>query len=172
MKNIYKIAIISLLIGFATGALATPESDTDVIETQTSETISATVSERKSCDEIAAQIAELSAIEEPDTETLNTLEKLKTKQRSICNKDAGARSGRSATKMRSRSPKSPSRIRPTEQDSASQTTDPETKTNQKLNEFINILTVPYLYPPLYHPPRPHHHHHHHHHKPGDQNRIA
>ena len=37
----------------------------------------------------------------------------------------------------------------------------ETKTNQKLNEFINILTVPYLYPPLYHPPRPHHHHHHH-----------
>lgn len=130
MKNIYKIAIISLLFGFATGALATPESDTDVIETQTSETISATVSERKSCDDIAAEIAELSAIEDPDTEKLNTLEKLKTKQRSICNKDAGARSGRSATKMRSRSPKSPSRIRPTEQDSASQTTDSETKTNQ------------------------------------------
>ena len=62
MKNMYKIAIISLLFGFATGALATPESDTDVIETQTSETISATVSERKSCDDIAAEIAELENI--------------------------------------------------------------------------------------------------------------
>ena len=37
----------------------------------------------------------------------------------------------------------------------------EEKTNKKIDEFINILTLPYIYSPFYTPicPPPHHHHH-------------
>jgi len=38
----------------------------------------------------------------------------------------------------------------------------EEKTSKKLQEFINILAVPYLYDPFFLTPPPHHHHHHHH----------
>ena len=43
----------------------------------------------------------------------------------------------------------------------------ETKANQQMNDIINILTIPYLYPPIYHTPHHHHrhpHHRHHHHR--------
>ena len=125
MKNFYKIAIFSLVLGFATGAFA----EANAPEISESETITQTVSERKSCDDIATEIAEMSAIEEPDEETLKTLDELKQKQRSICNKNAGARSGRTATKMRSRGQTNPSRIRPTEEESNSE--EPSTPVNNQ-----------------------------------------
>ncbi len=131
MKQLYKFAIISLLIGFATGALATDSVDPEPAETENVETnINTTVNiaERKSCDDISAEIAQLSAIEEPDSETLITLENLKQKQRSVCNKDAGARAGRSATHMRARAPQSPSRIRPTTDDDDASTPDTASET--------------------------------------------
>lgn len=128
MKHFYKITIFSLALGFATGSFA----ETSNPETTESETIIQTVSERKSCDDIATEIAELSTIADPDEETLKTLDELKQKQRSICNKNAGSRSIQTTTSMRARGPQSPSRIRPTEEttepESENLTTDLETET--------------------------------------------
>ncbi|MBP3316162.1 MAG: hypothetical protein J6L70_00990 [Alphaproteobacteria bacterium] len=81
----YKLAIFSLVAGFATAAFATD---------------GASVSERKSCDEIAAEIAELSAIESPDADTTKQIEELKKMQRTNCTKRAGVRSSRSIAKSR------------------------------------------------------------------------
>ena len=64
MKQLYKIAFISLMAGFITAAVAN-DSDTP------------SVVERKTCSDIAAEITELSAIEEPDDETIELLESLK-----------------------------------------------------------------------------------------------
>lgn len=77
--KIYKLAIASMVAGFATAAFATEIATTS------------NVTERKSCDQIASEIAELSAIIEPDTETIDTLTKLKQHQRSFCQKRAGSR---------------------------------------------------------------------------------
>lgn len=77
--KIYKLAFISLFSSFVTAALGT-----DVTST-------ANVTERKSCDEIATEISELSAIAEPDEETTVMLATLKQQQRSFCQKRAGAR---------------------------------------------------------------------------------
>lgn len=77
--KIYKLAFASMVAGFVTAALATEVATT------------ANVIERKSCDEIAAQIAELSIIVEPDEATAETLAKLKQQQRSFCQKRAGIR---------------------------------------------------------------------------------
>ena len=107
MKNIYKIALFPLIIGFTTGTFANT-TDTDTLE---SESASQSITERKSCDDIANEIAELSAIEYPEPETLEELQALKQKQRSICNKKAGVRSGRSTTQMRSRAQKAHSKTK-------------------------------------------------------------
>lgn len=77
--KIYKLAIASMVAGFATAAVAAEIAAT------------ANVTERKSCDEIATEIAELSAIIEPDEETLSALNTLKQQQRSYCQKRAGIR---------------------------------------------------------------------------------
>lgn len=77
--KIYKLAFASMVAGFATAAVAAEIAAT------------ATVAERKSCDEIAAEIAELSEIMEPDADTVELLTKLKQQQRSLCQKRAGAR---------------------------------------------------------------------------------
>ncbi len=77
--KIYKLAFASMVAGFATAAFATEVATTT------------NVTERKSCDEIAAEITELSAIVEPDSETIDALTKLKQQQRSFCQKRAGAR---------------------------------------------------------------------------------
>ncbi|MBQ3039409.1 MAG: hypothetical protein IJD41_02510, partial [Alphaproteobacteria bacterium] len=67
--KIYKLAIVSMVAGFATAAFATEIATTS------------NVAERKSCDQIASEIAELSAIIEPDTDTIDALTKLKQQQR-------------------------------------------------------------------------------------------
>ena len=77
--KIYKLAIFSMVAGFATAAVAAEIAATS------------SISERKSCDEIATEISELSAIVEPDEETTAQLNKLKQQQRSFCQKRAGAR---------------------------------------------------------------------------------
>lgn len=77
--KLYKLAIFSMVAGFATAALATEISATS------------NVSERKTCDEIASEIATLSAIIEPDADTADTLAKLRQQYRSNCQKRAGAR---------------------------------------------------------------------------------
>lgn len=77
--KIYKLAIFSMVAGFATAAVAAEIAATS------------SISERKSCDEIATEISELSAIAEPDEETTAQLNKLKQQQRSFCQKRAGAR---------------------------------------------------------------------------------
>ena len=75
----YKLAFASMVAGFATAAVAAEIAT------------SSTVAERKSCDQIATEIAELSAIVEPDSDTIDALTKLKQQQRSFCQKRAGAR---------------------------------------------------------------------------------
>lgn len=77
--KIYKLAIVSMVAGFATAAFATEIATTS------------NVAERKSCDQIASEIAELSAIIEPDTDIIDALTKLKQQQRSLCQKRAGSR---------------------------------------------------------------------------------
>lgn len=57
-------------------------------ETQTT---TPTISERLTCSEIQAQISELSAISEPDTETINKLTALKATHRRTCTISAGSR---------------------------------------------------------------------------------
>lgn len=78
--KIYKLAFASMVAGFVTAALATEVAIT-----------TPNVTERKSCDEIASEIAELSIIIEPDEATAETLAKLKQQQRSFCQKRAGIR---------------------------------------------------------------------------------
>ncbi len=77
--KIYKLAFASMVAGFATAAVAAELAATS------------NIAERKSCDQIATEIAELSAITEPDTDTIDALTKLKQQQRSLCQKRAGAR---------------------------------------------------------------------------------
>ena len=89
----YKLAVFSLVVGFATGAIATEIATTS------------NVTERKSCDQIATEIAELSAITEPDTDTIDALTKLKQQQRSMCQKRAGARGESATTRRRTSIPK-------------------------------------------------------------------
>ncbi|MBR2393336.1 MAG: hypothetical protein IKB05_02500 [Alphaproteobacteria bacterium] len=86
--KIYKLAITSMVAGFATAAFAAEIATTS------------NVAERKSCDQIASEIAELSAIIEPDTDTIDALTKLKQQQRSLCQKRAGLRSTATTTRQR------------------------------------------------------------------------
>lgn len=86
--KLYKLAFASMVAGFATAAVAAEPSATS------------NITERKSCDQIATEIAELSAITEPDADTIDALTKLKQQQRSLCQKRAGAR-GVAAKKARS-----------------------------------------------------------------------
>ena len=81
MKHLYSFAVFSITCFFATVAIAD-------------------VTERKSCDEITAEIAKLSAITEPDEETIDSLTKLKQQQRRLCQKRAGARGTASQTASR------------------------------------------------------------------------
>ena len=77
--KLYKLAFASMVAGFATAAVAAELAATS------------NIAERKSCDQIATEIAELSAITEPDADTIDALTKLKQQQRSLCQKRAGAR---------------------------------------------------------------------------------
>lgn len=74
-----------------TGAFATDDATEDVVEEVVEEEAEASVVERVSCEDIKAQITELSAIEEPDEETLEELANLKATQRSKCMRSAGKR---------------------------------------------------------------------------------
>lgn len=103
MKQLYKIAFISLMAGFITAAVAN-DSDTP------------SVVERKTCSDIAAEITELSAIEEPDDETIELLESLKQQQRSRCQKAAKGRIRTPANKMQS-AHRTPGKARTTEETS-------------------------------------------------------
>ena len=87
MKQLYKIAFVSLVAGFITAAFG-------------AEVTSQNVSERKTCDEISLEIADLSTISEPDEETTKKLTQLKKMQRAQCLKSTGSRGKNSATKTR------------------------------------------------------------------------
>ena len=77
--KLYKLAIFSMVAGFATAAVAAEIAATS------------SVTERKSCDQIASEIAELSEIMYPDADTITELNNLKKQQRSFCQKRAGTR---------------------------------------------------------------------------------
>ncbi|MBQ8473594.1 MAG: hypothetical protein IJ500_01900 [Alphaproteobacteria bacterium] len=107
--KIYKLAIFSLVAGFATAAIA-------------NEISASSVANRKTCDEIAAEIANLSAIVDPDEETIAELTQLKQQQRSSCQRRAGARG--TAAKNARRMPITTSESKP----ESTETTEPVDKT--------------------------------------------
>ncbi|MBQ8294579.1 MAG: hypothetical protein IJX89_04295 [Alphaproteobacteria bacterium] len=80
------IALLGFLWAFPIIADEVP-ADT----TANTETVAATVRERLSCDELTAKIAELSAITEPDTITIDELTSYKSEHRRNCSKSMGAR---------------------------------------------------------------------------------
>lgn len=113
MKSIYKIAIVSLVVGVTVAAFAqeVDATSTEVEEVATEEvTTEAVVTDRVDCEEIKVKIAELSAIEEPDDETVAELTELKAQQRKSCMRHAGARSARSATRGRGAPIKNPEAV--------------------------------------------------------------
>ena len=114
MKSIYKIAIASLVAGFAVAAFAqevdatSPQAEEVVVEEVAEETAADTsVADRVDCEEIKVKIAELSEIEEPDETTVAELTELKAQQRKSCMRRAGARAARSATRGRGAPIKNP-----------------------------------------------------------------
>lgn len=87
-----KFWVILFGLVLTTGAFATDDATDDVVEEGVvEEEAEASVVERVSCEDIKAQITELSAIEEPDEETLEELANLKATQRSKCMRSAGKR---------------------------------------------------------------------------------
>ena len=102
--KIYKLAIFSLVAGFATAAIA-------------NEISASSVANRKTCDEIAAEIANLSAIVDPDEETIAELTQLKQQQRSSCQRRAGARG--TAAKNARRMPITTSETKPEDKEKQS-----------------------------------------------------
>ncbi|MBR5153720.1 MAG: hypothetical protein IKW57_02925 [Alphaproteobacteria bacterium] len=63
------------------------------------ETTTHTVSERQTCSEIQNKISELSAISEPDTETIDELTALKSKYRRTCTTTAGSRRSSASSRI-------------------------------------------------------------------------
>ena len=87
-----KFWVILFGLVLTTGAFATDDATEDVVEEEVvEEEAEASVVERVSCEDIKAQITELSAIEEPDEETQEELANLKATQRSKCMRSAGKR---------------------------------------------------------------------------------
>ena len=86
-----KFWVVLFGLVLTTGAFATDDTTDDVVEEEVVEEVEATVVERISCADVQAQITELSAIEEPDEETLEELANLKATHRSKCVRSAGKR---------------------------------------------------------------------------------
>lgn len=100
MKSIYKIAIISLIAGFAVAAFAQDAEVAETTEVVAEEVTEVAVADRVDCEEIKVKIAELSAVENPDEATVEELAELKTQQRKSCMRRAGARAANTATRGR------------------------------------------------------------------------
>ncbi|MBQ8255387.1 MAG: hypothetical protein IJY99_00265 [Alphaproteobacteria bacterium] len=92
-----KFWVVLFGLVLTTGAFATDDTTDDVVEEEiveeevVEEEVEASVVERVSCTDIQAQITELSAIEEPDEETLEELANLRATHRSKCVRKAGNR---------------------------------------------------------------------------------
>lgn len=79
------------------------------------------VVERKTCDQVTSEIAELSAISNPGPEISEALTKLRQQQRNLCQKRAGTRSNRTIAATRAH-------IAPTTNDETDTPTEPIDKT--------------------------------------------
>lgn len=87
-----KFWVVLFGLVLTTGAFATDEATEDVVEEEVvEEEVEVSVVERVSCADIQAQISELSAVEEPDEETLDELANLRATHRSKCVRKAGNR---------------------------------------------------------------------------------
>lgn len=82
------IALLGFLWAFPIIADEVPADTTTDTETVATAT---TVRDRLSCDELTAKIAELSAITEPDTATIDELTSYKSEHRRSCSKSMGSR---------------------------------------------------------------------------------